>query len=110
MTRRLLSSYFGLALLILILLETPLAILVYRYERGLAASQAERVATAVAIAAGEDFEHGRIADLRTITARYRAATGGEVEIVGAKGQTVANSDPDHETTPEVKTRGSWRRR
>jgi signal transduction histidine kinase len=96
MTKRLLSSYFGLALLILILLETPLAVLVYRYERGLAASQAERVATAVAIAAGEDFEHGRIADLRTITARYRAATGGEVEIVGANGQTVANSDPDHD--------------
>ena len=53
MTRRLLLSYLGLAVLILLILEAPLGVLVYRYERDLAGSQAERVATGVAIAASE---------------------------------------------------------
>lgn len=96
MTRRLLLSYLGLALLILVLLEAPLAVLIYRYERGLAASQAQRVATGVAIAAGDDFEHGRTADLQSVAARYRQETGGEVEILDSKGQEVADSDVDRD--------------
>jgi signal transduction histidine kinase len=95
-TRRLLLSYVSLALLVLVLLEAPLAVLIYRYERGLAASQAERVATGVAIAASEDFEQGRTADLQSVTARYHQETGGEVEIVGSHGQEVADSDSDHD--------------
>jgi hypothetical protein len=95
-TRRLLLSYLGLAVLVLVLLEAPLAVLIYRYERGLAATQAERVATGLAIAAGEDFDQGRTADLQSVTAKYRQETGGEVEIVGSRGQEVADSDSDRD--------------
>jgi signal transduction histidine kinase len=95
-TRRLLLSYLGLAVLVLVLLEAPLAVLIYRYERGLAASQAERVATGVAIAVGEDFEQGRTADLQSVTARYHQETCGEVEILGSAGQEVADSDSDRD--------------
>jgi signal transduction histidine kinase len=54
------------------------------------------VATGLAIAAGEDFDQGRTADLQSVTAKYRQETGGEVEIVGSRGQEVADSDSDRD--------------
>jgi signal transduction histidine kinase len=95
-TRRLLLSYLGLALLVLLLLELPLAGLVYRYERDIAASQAERVATGIAIAAGENFENGRTTELQAVVERYREETGGEIEIIGTDGKVVADFDPDQD--------------
>lgn len=94
MTRRLVLSYVGLAVVILLALEVPLAILAASHERGLAADQAERAATGMAVVASEAMEHNRTADLQSIVERYRAETGGEVAILDHTGQVVAYSSGD----------------
>ena len=81
MTRRLVLSYLGLALLILVLLEIPMAVLAANHEHGLTASQAVREATGLAAVASDDVEHGRLADLTAIMAQYQSRTGEEVAIV-----------------------------
>jgi signal transduction histidine kinase len=96
MTRRLVLSYVGLALLILVMLEVPFGILAQRHERDMAASQAEREATGLAAVASEDVEHGRTADLSALVARYQARTGGEVTIVDPSGRVLASSDTDRD--------------
>jgi signal transduction histidine kinase len=94
MTRRLLLSYIGLAVLILVMLEIPLAVLAQRHERDLSASQAAREAAGLAGLASEDLEHERIADLAALAGTYRASTGGEVAVVGKAGQVLSSSSPD----------------
>lgn len=96
MTRRLLLSYLALAIAILVVLEVPLAVLGARHERDLATSQGQKIATGLAIAAGEDFEHQRQADLDTLALHYRQATGGEVAIVDSAGHQIVSSDADHD--------------
>jgi signal transduction histidine kinase len=94
MTRRLVISYVGLALLILVMLEVPFGILAQRHERDMAASQAEREAAGLAAVASEDVEHGRLADLANLVDRYHARTGGEVAIVDTAGRVLAASSTD----------------
>lgn len=103
MTRRLLLSYLALALLILVLLEIPLAVLAQRHERDLSANQAAREAAGIAGLATEDLEHERSADLQTLATTYRSSTGGEVAIVGRSGTVLAESsqDADNDAT------GDW---
>lgn len=96
MTRRLLLSYLGLALLTLVILEAPLAVLGARHERDQAISQGEKVATGLAIATGEDVERQQVAALAGVANRYRQTTGGEVAVLGAGGQVLASSDTDHD--------------
>ncbi len=96
MTRRLLLFYVGLAVVILVILEVPLALIGARRERDLAVSQGQKIATGLAIAANEDFEHSRVTDLDRIVVHYRQVTGGEVEIVGSGGRVIATADDDHD--------------
>lgn len=96
MTRRLLLSYLGLALLTLVILEVPLAVIGASHERDLAISQGEKVATGLAIATGEDVEQQRVPSLVAVVNRYRATTGGEVVIVGEGGRVLASSDTDRD--------------
>lgn len=96
MTRRLLLSYVALAVAILVVLEVPLAVLGARHERDLATSQGQKIATGLAIAAGEDFENQRQTDLNTLALHYRQATGGEVAIVDSAGRQIVSSDSDHD--------------
>ena len=56
MTRRLVVSYLAIAVLILLILEVPLATLAQRFERNLAISQAEREANGLVAVAVEDME------------------------------------------------------
>ena len=102
MTRRLLLSYLGLAVLILAILEIPLAILANRHERDVAASQVEREANGLAAVASDDVEKGRTADLTALLARYHERTSGEVFVVNMSGQVVAMSagDNDNDATGE----------
>jgi signal transduction histidine kinase len=102
MTRRLLLSYLGLALLILLMLEIPLGALAARHERDQTLSQVVREATGLAAVASEDVEHGRTADLAALLQRYHARTGGEVSVVDAAGQVIASatSDSDNDVTGE----------
>jgi hypothetical protein len=94
MTRRLVLSYLGVALLILVMLEVPFGILAQRHERDMAASQAEQEATGLAAVASEDVEHGRIADLASLVTRYQAHTAGEVTVIDPTGHVLASSDTD----------------
>ncbi len=96
MIRRLLLSYVGLALLILLLLEIPLAVLAARHEQDLAAAQVSTEAAGLAAVASEDVEHGRVGDLTTLLGRYQARTGGEVAIVGPTGSVIAASGADRD--------------
>lgn len=96
MTRRLVLSYLGLALLILVLLEIPLAVLGARHEHGLTAAQAAREASGLAAVAIEDLEHGRLADLTAVMAQYQSRTGEEVAIIDPAGTVIASSDRDRD--------------
>jgi signal transduction histidine kinase len=102
MTRRLVASYLGLALLILLVLEVPLALLAARHERDLTVGQVVVQATGLAAVASEDVEHGRIADLATIVATFHARTGGEVAVIDPHGRVLATSnDPgDQDATAD----------
>jgi signal transduction histidine kinase len=93
-TRRLVLSYLALAVLILLILEVPLAVLAQRFERDLVVAQAEREASGlVAVASGYiDSEH--TADLGSVVADYERRTGGEVIVVGASGTAVASSSAE----------------
>ena len=105
MTRRLVLSYLALALLILVMLEIPLALLAGRHEHDLTASQVEREASGLAAVASEDVEHGRMVDLSATLSRYRARTGGEVAVINLHGQVVAVSagDADNDAAGEQRT-------
>jgi signal transduction histidine kinase len=102
MTRRLVLSYLGVALLILVMLEVPFGILAQRHERDMAASQAEREATGLAAVASEDVEHGRLPDLASLVAHYQQRTGGEMAVVDPAGRVLASSttDADSDATGE----------
>jgi signal transduction histidine kinase len=90
-TRRLLVSYLGLAVLILVILEVPLATLAQRFERNLAADQAVREASGLAAVAAEDFEKGPAGNLQSLVSAYQARTLGEVSVVSLSGQVIAAS-------------------
>jgi signal transduction histidine kinase len=94
MTRRLVLSYLGLALLILVVLEIPLAVLAARHEQDMSASQAEAEASGLAAVASDDVEHGRIADLTALLGQYQSRTGQEVAIINPAGKTLAAAGTD----------------
>jgi len=96
MTRRLVLSYLGLAVLILVVLEVPLAVVAARHERNLTAGQVAVEASGMAAVASEDIEHGRTSDLAAIVSQYQARTGGEVAIIDPADQVIASSDPDND--------------
>ena len=94
MTRRLLISYIGLAILLLAVLELPLAVVAARHDRGLAAQAVEREATGLAVFASADMQSGRISDLEALAARYKSQTGGEVAVFDTTGAVIARSDSE----------------
>ena len=96
MTRRLLWSYVGLVALVLVALVAPLDVVGARYEHQLAASQAGRIATGVAVGASADVESGRLDALQAVADRYHAQTGGEIDIVGPGGASVARAGTDRD--------------
>ena len=99
MTRRLLLSYLGLAVLILLVLEVPLATLAQRFERQLATSQVEKQANGLVALATDELTPARRAQLRSVVSSYESKTGGEVTIIGPDHTILASSsgDADHDT-------------
>jgi signal transduction histidine kinase len=91
-TRRLVLSYVGLAVLILLFLEIPLAVLAARHERDLTVAQAERLATGLAVVAAADMERGGGGNLASTVKQYQVETGGVVEVVNTGNQLIARSD------------------
>ncbi len=108
MTRRLVLSYLGLAVLILIVLEIPLAVLVARHEHDLTENAVAAQASGLAALASEDVEHGRQADLAATLAGYQSRTGQEVEIVNPAGATVASAGNDHDDDAQGSARSMVR--
>jgi signal transduction histidine kinase len=98
LTKRLLFSYLGLALVILLILEVPLAVLAQRFERQLATDQIEKEANALAAVASDDLTTSRRAQLQALLESYQSRTGGEVTVLAPDGTLLATSrnDTDHD--------------
>jgi len=108
-TRRLLASYVVLALVVLALLEVPLAVSFARNERHDLTTKVERDAVAVGSLSEDVLERGVSAPpaLEALGARYARDTGGRVVVVDAKGRSVVDSAGpargDFSTRPEIRT-------
>ncbi len=92
MTRRLVLSYVGLAVLILACLEIPLGVLAARHERDLTVAQVQRLASGLAVVAAGDMEPGAVGNLASTVSQYQVETGGVVEVISSGNQLVAKSD------------------
>ena len=99
MTKRLLLSYLALAVLILLILEVPLATLAQRFERQLATSQIEKQANGLVALASDELSPARRTQLQSVVSNYHARTGGEVTVVTPDRTILASSsdDADHDT-------------
>ncbi|MEW6582985.1 MAG: ATP-binding protein [Actinomycetota bacterium] len=94
MGRRLLASYLSLALLVLLVLEIPLAITYARTERQNLTTKVERDAVSLASLAEDSLQHG--GELRStavvgVARGYTDDTGGRVVIVDAKGRALIDT-------------------
>ena len=112
MTRRLLLSYAGLILFVLLVLEVPLGIYYARNERTVLGNKVERDAVALGSIAEGAFEHRRefpVSRLQPVARRYQAQTGGRVVIVNGRGIAIADSATrrvrprDFASRPEILT-------
>ena len=84
MNRRLLLSYLGLVLFVLVVLEVPLAVYYSRNERNVLADKVERDAVALGSVAEGAFEQPPEvprSSLQGLAVRYARQTGGRVVIV-----------------------------
>lgn len=104
MTRRLLLSYLGLAVLILLILEVPLATLAQRFERQLATNQIEKEANGLVALIGDSVGESHRAQLQSLVASYESRTGGEVTVLSPTGDLLAASsrDADRDAAQEWK--------
>ncbi|MFF8029439.1 two-component sensor histidine kinase, partial [Streptomyces sp. NPDC007896] len=91
MTRRLLLSYLGLALLVLAGLEIPLGYLYARGEESRFSQSVERDASMLAEVAEENIEKGNTAELPRLAGEYAAETGGRVVVVDRQGAVLVDS-------------------
>lgn len=96
MTRRLLLSYLGLAVLILLVLEVPFGFIAARHESSAAQAEAGRDAVEIAIGSSETLEHGNRPALQSLVNDYFAHTGAEVTVTDASGRPLAVVDPDRD--------------
>lgn len=107
MRRRLLLSYLALSLVVLVLLEIPLAVTYARSERQSLLDRVERDAVAMATLAEDALEGGDpvTAQIRRTAMLYRAETGGRVIVVDAGGRAQLDTDPSGSTSfasrPEI---------
>jgi signal transduction histidine kinase len=108
-SRRLLLSYLGLALLVLAVLDIPLGIVNGRNERSDLTTKVERDASFFASFAEDSLETGR--QPRALARQaliYQHETGGRVVIVNRYGVAVIDTDPPSRgartfaTRPEIK--------
>ncbi|MEU6589976.1 HAMP domain-containing sensor histidine kinase [Streptomyces sp. NPDC046881] len=93
MTRRLLLSYLGLAILVLAGLEIPLGWIYARGEVARASQSVERDASMLAEVTEENIEEGNLDALPEVAGDYADRTGGRVVVTDRKGVVLADSDP-----------------
>ncbi|MER8010333.1 HAMP domain-containing sensor histidine kinase [Streptomyces sp. NPDC094149] len=93
MTRRLLLSYLFLALLVLAVLEIPLAVIYARGETSRASQRVERDAAMLAEITEEHIEKGQFDMLPDVAGDYAERNGGRVIVTDKHGIVLADSDP-----------------
>ena len=109
MTRRLLASYVVLAVVVLALLEVPLAVSFAHNERQDLTTRVERDAVTIGSLSEDVLERGVPAPpaIQALAARYARDTGGRVIVVDAHGRGVADSAGTHREDfsgrPEIRT-------
>ena len=112
MTRRLLFSYLTVTLVVLILLELPLAVFYRQREVDRLAAAAERDATVLASIYEDGLEKNLSLD-PTAADEYRTDTTARVVVVDLAGISVVDSDAeidrDFSTRPEIEVALSGRR-
>ena len=107
MKRRLLASYLGVAVLVLVLLEVPLAISYARAERQALTDKVERDAVALSSLVEDSLERGApVPDrVRRIAHDYGAETGARVVVTDDRGRRLVDSAPngttDFSSRPEI---------
>jgi len=105
--RRLLAGYLGVAVLVLVLLEVPLAISYARAERQALIDKVERDAVALASLVEDSLERGAAVPtrVRQIAHDYGIDTGARVLVTDDRGQRVVDSAPngttDFSSRPEI---------
>ena len=106
MTRRLLLSYLTVTVIVLLVLEVPLARFYQQRETGRLTVNVERDANAMATLYENALEAGTQVD-PTIAARYATRTGVRVVVVGPTGaslvDTAGPAHRDFSTRPEIRT-------
>ena len=106
MTRRLLVSYLAVTLVVLLMLEIPLAIVYSQRELERLTAGVERDATVIAAIYEDDLEAGRTLDPGPAE-RYTARTGGRVVVVDDRGISLIDTEQpaqrDLSTRPEIAT-------
>ena len=109
MKRRLLAGYLGVAVLVLVLLEVPLAISYARAERQALTDKVERDAVALSSLVEDSLERGAPvpARVRRIARDYGTDTGARVLVVDDHGRRLVDSAPtgtrDFSSRPEIAT-------
>ncbi|GGN36983.1 sensor histidine kinase [Streptomyces fuscichromogenes] len=93
MTRRLLLSYLGLALLVLVGLEVPLGFVYARGETSRFSQSVERDAAMLAEVTEENIEKGNLDALPDVIGDYAERTGGRVVVTDRRGIVLADSHP-----------------
>jgi signal transduction histidine kinase len=93
-TKRLLLSYLGLTLFVLVVLEIPLGVINARNERSDLTTKVERDAVSLAtLAAGAVGRERPSNALAALAASYERRTGGRVVIVDRRGFAVIDTNP-----------------
>jgi signal transduction histidine kinase len=112
MTRRLLVSYLAVTVVILLLLEIPLALFYSQRELQRLTSDVERDASVIASIYEDDLEAGRTPDVAPALT-YTARTGARVVVVDSHGisliDTEQSAQRDFSTRPEIATALSGKR-
>lgn len=107
MKRRLLAGYLGVAVLVLVLLEVPLAISYARAERQSLTDKVQRDAVALASLVEDSLEQGAPvpARVRRIARNYGVDTGARVVVTDTRGRRLVDSAPtgttDFSSRPEI---------
>jgi len=105
--RRLLAGDLGVAVLVLVLLEVPLAISYARAERQSLTDKVQRDAVALASLVEDSLEQGAPipARVRRIARNYGVDTGARVVVTDARGRRLVDSAPsgtrDFSSRPEI---------
>lgn len=94
MRKRLVLSYLSVAVVVLLALEIPFAIMSYRHERDLLVSQATQQANGIAVVVAQDVAERRQGSVADLVRRYRTEGGSDVLVITRGGSAAADSDLD----------------